>query len=414
MTPLTRIREAIPLTSAGAILLALAAAAFWFQGVGRLDLVLLSGSVLSVVLLAGLALATLAAAVLLRRKGGRGGTSLDLECGAWSGTGYGFPGMRWVPFLRIQVGWMEPHGVEADLASGLERVRPGRRALAGRVVRRVRVGDVLGLTECGWTEAREARVRILPARARLDPGAAFQGLVRGEEEPDPRGEPAGDRVDIRKYGHGDPMRMILWKVYARTRRVFVRIPERAVEPAPRVCLFLPVSPQDGLDEPPARLARTLLERGLLGSGWRFGADGAEDAATLPEALEALARSGSAARGGTLGAFLERARRDGFGACILLLPGRRGPWMEEVLGAVATSPLRIQAVHALDGWAPERPSWWRRALLAPGLGGTSPGEVLELVERMALPHVTAALVETRSGEVLPDPGAYLRKRAGRAA
>lgn len=405
------IREAFPVTLAGWILLALAGGAFWFEGVGRLDLVLLSGSILSAVLVIGLAVATLAAAVVLRRKGGRGGSSLELECGAWTDTGFGFPSIRWLPFLRIRVAWIEPAPVEADLESGRERVRPARRALAARVVRRVRVGDVLGLTECGWTEATDARVRILPARAQLDPGAAFQGLVRGEEDPDPRGEPAGDRVDIRKYGHGDPMRMILWKVYARTRRVFVRIPERAVEPAPRVCLFLPAGP---LDEPPARLARTLLERGLLGPGWRFGADGAEDAATLPEALDALARSGSAARGGSLGAFLARARRDGFGACILLLPGRGGPWVEDVLGPMAASPLRIQAVHALDGWAPAPNPWWRRALLRPGPAGTGPGELLALLERLALPHAATTLVEIGSGDVLPDPGAYLRKRAGRAA
>ena len=46
-----KLREGFPLTFKGAALLVLAALAFWFQGVGKLDLVLLSGSVLLAVLL---------------------------------------------------------------------------------------------------------------------------------------------------------------------------------------------------------------------------------------------------------------------------------------------------------------------------------------------------------------------------
>ena len=67
----------------------------------------------------------------------------------------------------------------------------------------------------------------------------------------------------------DSPRLILWKVYARTRRLFVRTSERALEAAPRTCAYLVADPQD---EAAATLARTVLERGLLGDRWRFGAD----------------------------------------------------------------------------------------------------------------------------------------------
>ncbi|BDU73961.1 DUF58 domain-containing protein [Mesoterricola silvestris] len=414
MKPLAALREAFPVTFAGWALLGLAGAAFWFQGVGRLDLVLLAASVLAAVLVAGLGLATLAAALVLRRRAGGGPGSLALECGTWSPTGYRVPLSRWLPFLRVRVAWEAPGDLRADLRlpSGQEHVLPGRRALVPSVTRTVRVGDILGLTETGWRAQAPTPARILPRRAALDPGAVLSGLVRGEDQTDPRGEPQGDRVDIRKYGHGDPLRMILWKVYARTRKAFVRIPERAVEPAPRVCAYLPAHPWD---EPPARLARTLLERGLLGPGWRFGADGAEDAEDLEGAREALARSGSSGGAGGFAAFLERARRDGFGACILLLPGRDGPWTAPVQAALATAPLRVQAVFALDGWREPAPSPWRRAFLRPEPeDGAAPEEVLDLLGRIAAPPTGATLVDIRSGDVLDHPEAYLRKRAGRAA
>ena len=77
-----------------------------------------------------------------------------------------------------------------------------------------------------------------------------------------------------------------------------------------------------------------------------------------------------------GAFLDRARRDGFGACVLLLPGVDGPWAAQVQAGLANAPLRLQAVFALDGWAPEAPAPWRRVFLQPsGPGGAAPGEVL---------------------------------------
>jgi len=414
MKPLARLREGFPVTFAGWSLLALAGTAFWFQGVGRLDLVLLAASVLAALLVAGLCVATAAAALVLRRRAAGGAGRVSLECGVWNPTGFRVPLSRWLPFLRVRVAWEAPGDLQADLRlpSGLEHVLPRRRALAPSVTRTVRVGDILGLTEIGWRAAEATTARILPQRAALDPGAVLNGLVQGEDQPDPRGGPQGDRVDIRKYGHGDPLRMILWKVYARTRKAFVRVPERAVEPAPRVCAYLPASPWD---EPPARLARTLLERGLLGPGWRFGADGAEDAEDLDRALEALAESGSAGGAGGFPAFLERARRDGFGACILLLPGRDGPWVESAQAALAAAPLRIHAVFALDGWREPAPSRWRRAFLRPApSGGAAPDEVLDLLGRLVLPHMEATLVDTRSGDVLAQPQAYLRKLAGRAA
>lgn len=411
MTRGSTCREAFPVTWAGLGMLLLCGAAFWFQGVARLDLILLAGSVLLAALLVLLALATLGAALLLRRRPRPPAPPADLCCGTWGPTGFRAAPPRLLPFVTLQADWT---GVDAEVridAGGEERIRPRRRALLDQVDRRLRAGDMLGLTASGWTEAGPARVRILPAPARLDPAAALLGRAAGEDLPDPRGGPLGDRVDQRKYGHGDPLRLLLWKAYARTRKAFVRIPEKALEPSPRVCAYLPADPLDG---PPASLARTLLEGGLLGPGWRFGADGAEDAHTLEAALDALARSGSGAAGPGLAPFLSRAARDGYAACVLLLPGRRGAWVEAVGAALASAPLAVHAVFALEGWDPGRRPGWARLLLEPaGAPGADPGELLELHRRLVPPGSEATLVDVLSGDVLHNPWDYLNKRAGGA-
>jgi len=411
---MARFRDAFPVTSTGLALLALAAGAFWFLGVKRLDLILLAASVLLAVLLAGLLAATLLTALFLRRRLAGLGAPLHLESGAWSATGFRVPLPRWLPFMTAATAWTAPGDLQArlQLPSGAETVQPGRRALRPGITRRITLGDALGLTALSWTHVDPTPVRILPQRAPLDPRATILGLIPGGEDADPFGEPLGDPVDIRKYGHGDPMRMILWKVYARTRKAFVRIPERATAPAPRLCAYLPANPGD---EPPARLARTLLERGLLGAGWRFGADGGEDAHTLPEALEALARSGSTEATGGLGPFLDRARRDGFGTCFLLLPCTEGPWLAQLQPLLAAAPLPVHLMFALDGWAsPPPPALWRLLLRPPPQGGATPAALLALLNQLAPPAMATTLVDVRSGDVLESPRAYLRKRAGTAA
>jgi uncharacterized protein (DUF58 family) len=393
-------------TFAGGLLAAMSSLAFWFLGVGRLDMVLLAAAVLTALLLVLLGVSTLAAALFLRGRGRRAPGPGDLEGGRWNPTGFRLS-LRWIPYLSVRTVWERPEGFEAvlDPATGLERVRPLRRAEVPAVARRMVVGDILGLTSLAWRESSPGPVRALPAPAPLALGAALAGLKAGAEDPDPRGGPEGDRVDMRKYGPGDPARMILWKVYARTRKAFVRVPERALEPSPRICAFLPA---DAGDEPAARLARTVLERGLLGTGWRFGADGAEDAHTLEEALEALARSGSTRVRGGLGPFLERARRDGFGACVLLVPACEGPWAEQVREPLAHSPLSVHVVLALDGWAPPRPP---RPFRPRPPRGSRPSEVLSLVDRLVHPGMAATLVDTASGDVLAEPRAWLARSAG---
>lgn len=410
-----RAKELCPLTASGGAVLAASASVAWFYGVGKLDLILLTSGIVIAVLLVLLAVTTPLTALFLRRRR-RGATvpqSIFLECGAWSRTGFRARAPRWLPFLSLEAQWESPPEITCDIQGrgGEEMVFPRRRGVFDSVVRRLTLTDVLGLTAVTWREKLPVSGRILPGRAALDRTAVLTGIVLGEEQSDPRGEPFGDRVEMRKYGHGDSPRMILWKIYARTRKLFVRVPERALEPAPRVCAYLVTSEHD---EPAACLARTVLERQMLGGRWRFGADGAEDASDMGEALHALALSGSRAFGlpTELEAYLGRAARDGFGACLLMAPAVPGPWAEGVRAAIASSRMRLHVALALPGWSDEkmRP-WWKRAALrdAPATG-LKPKEVGDLIRSLAADGVRFTLVDTKNGRVLHDPEEYLARAA----
>ena len=102
------------------------------------------------------------------------------------------------------------------------------------------------------------------------------------------GEPVGDRMEIRPYAAGDSVRDILWKNYARTRQLNVRLRERSVAHGQRILAYLLSGPDD---EAAAAVARAALESGAFGEDWRFSADGAETpCGELETALRAVARS----------------------------------------------------------------------------------------------------------------------------
>lgn len=409
------LRLGFPLTLSGCAVLALAGLAGWFYGVGRLDLILLTAAFCAAVMTLGLALATLAGVWLVHRAL-RQNAPFEIRalCGAWGETGLTLRAPVTFPFLAVEVVWETPPETQVALqgARGVECVYPTRRGMYTQVLRRVTVGDILGLTAVTWSHRAEGAVLLEPGRAPLERPADLLGLVAGEDLADPYGSPTGDRVEVRRYGPGDSPRLILWKVYARTRRLFVRTPERALEAAPRTCAYLVADPKD---EAAATLARTVLERGLLGDRWRFGADGAEDAETLPAALHSLTRSGTLpCAPPELDRFLQRATKEGFGACLLLVPPEPGPWLTEVTAALAATPLRVHAVAAFRGWdGEEKPRrWWQRLLYLPEppSGATAAG-LSRLSDALSGAVSRFTLVDTETGAVLKDPAAFLAKATG---
>jgi uncharacterized protein (DUF58 family) len=281
-------------------------------------------------------------------------------------TGFDLPDWP-MPWLELGVRWEEPAGVECRLLPAVEggvlweEIRADRRAWIEGVTRVIELRDVFGLTRVRVRDRRAARSLILPNPGQLREPEVVATRAGGDGIPHPSGEPEGDRADIRRYAPGDSARDVLWKTFARTGLLMVRRPERAVEPARQVSAYLVAGHED---EASAAAARVALESGALGAGWRFGADGApESARSLPDALRAVAGSGSASGPTRLGSFLEGAARGD--PCVVFVPAHDGPWRAEASRQAERHGARLAFVLGTDGIArDERRSFWERLLLAP--------------------------------------------------
>ncbi len=380
-----RVNDIFPLTVTGCILVLLAIGGFAWLGLNRSDLVILIASLCLVALIVWNTLCTCIAALILRSAYNRAEHSdpdqpLRLEVHARSLSGFSLKAF-WLPLIEANWRWVAPPPVTVEIRSQRgrwrEEVRPARRAVTDVIRRKLEARDVLGISSVRWEVDHPTRLVVLPPRGRLDSASLLLSLFSGDDVSDPLGEPIGDRVDMRPYAPGDPPRLILWKVYARTRKLMVRVHERAVTVQPRACAYLVAGAGD---DPVAALARTVLENDLLGKGWRFGADNSlEPTSKLDEALLQLARSGNPPSGPSgLAGFLAQAAHDGYKSCLVFVPPGPGPWLDQVRAAAARSALRLTFVTAGAHAHKTRPSWRWLVLREPRKVAT-PGNLASMLE-----------------------------------
>jgi hypothetical protein len=391
-----RAADTLPPTWRGMAVAVLGSFALWRWGYGQMDLLLfvVSFSGLALFVLANLAV-TSSAVYLTRRLKGKDDPDRQvprLETGSPIPTGFSTPALAAVPLVKIEWSWVSPEGMDCRqrLRKGrlVEEVVAGRRALVQGIEREIRVRDAFGLCRVAWRRRSPAALQVLPHIGRLGNLPQVTSLSSAEGLPHPAGAPEGDRMDIRRYVPGDSVRHILWKTYARTRQLEVRIPERAVDPSKRTVAYLLSG--DG-DEPAAAAARVVLESGVLGPQWLFGADGtAEPTDDLPTALAAIARSGSwrpsTDRGDAPGngrpralrrslrrtthldpveslrAFLAHPQIRGEVHCVIFAAALPGPWVQAALSAAAGFGGAVSFVLGTDGvLAGDPPPFWHRLL-----------------------------------------------------
>lgn len=334
-------------------------------------------------------------------------------------SGYSTGGFRFLPLLQVTFDCEKPsrlRSVNTKLRGRFnEKWIASRRGEVRQVTRRIVVQDILGLARLGVRRSQDVRVTILPHVGALRRLAALTSFAGGEDRPHPMGLEDGDRVDLRRYVPGDPARFIHWKVFGRTRRLMVRVPERALSRAERTLAYLVSHPTDGAT---AAVARVALEANALGADWVFAADGPSgDARTIPAAVEALVASadatGDAASG--LAAFVERSERHGPGSVVVFAPPAPGPWVERVLAVARARSQGLRVIIGVDPSPPARPiRWWRRVVFSGQQQGTAADD-LEAVSR-ALRHARVELVifDRATGRQLGVGAAKRRIRAREAA
>lgn len=368
---LQRWSRLFPLTLRGASWAGLCLAAFAY-GRTRLDLVVtLAGLWGLAAWLIGLLAALLAWAVhgaALKRAGARTLAPLFGLAGVALPTGFSLRA-RWIPLaLRPRVAWFPVVG-EASFswsgAWGREYFAADERCLLEQGVRELEIGDLLGFWRFRPRRPFALSLRVLPDCGAIGPAELAACLAQGDLLPNPWGPARGDLTDFRPYTRSDPARLILWKVFARTRHLVVRSPEpaRSLEGRPLVYLVT-----GGDDEAAAGCALALLESGLLGPEVRFAADGCPaPTADLESAKDAIARS-SAFRhraGRDLALALDHPSSQADDPVIVVGPARPGIWVRQILPLLEANSSRVAVVAAGDAAPPgPAPARWKNLLVHP--------------------------------------------------
>lgn len=419
---LRRIGDVVPPSWRGVILAAVSGLSLWLYGFGHLDLVLYVVGISGIALLVLASLAVGAVALWLRRRvpaapdGSRLATPAAgprrIEAETPARTGWAVPALTWMPLVKVRWEWLAPADVEVRARTVekvlREEIVARRRGFAAHVRRRVTVEDVFGLTRVAWVHVEPSPLTVLPNVGGLKQMPVIQAITGAEGVPYPTGAPEGDRMEIRRYTPGDSVRNILWKTYARTRQLNVRLPELSIERTRKTIAYLLAGPDD---EAAAAAARVALEGGALGDEWTFGADGTDGATEdLDAALQAIARSASfAGTNGTtanlkgsrrsgLGAFLREVGSQGEAHCIVFASSRSGPWTDDVLGAVRGYPGVLSFVLGTDGVRrDETRPWWHRLLFAAEPPrGIRLDELTALLRRLATAGCSSLVVDRVSG------------------
>ncbi len=346
-----------PFTWAGGLIVAASAVALFHYGLGKIDLILLGVGGVGLAVSALSLILTVLTAVLCRRaarksEGDKSGQQ-SLECGYWATTGFSIPSYWYLPFVSIRWSWEEPRAIVRVKRKGgraYEEVFGQRRGQTKQIVRRFDIGDIFGLCKITFRLAQTGEVRMMSWVGALRQMHVLRGLASGDDISHPEGPPQGDRYDMRHYVPGDPIRFILWKVFAKTRQLVIRTPERAISQARQTAVYMVA---DSADEPAAGAARMAVDFGAFGSDWVLGADGSEGVATSTDkALDLLVRSAEvseARAGGGLSTFLNTAAAGSMARAVVFVPPRPGPWLGRVQKAVAgVGGSRIQFIVGIDG------------------------------------------------------------------
>jgi hypothetical protein len=417
----SRARELIPLTNLGVLVAAAGALAWTFFALPRFDYVLRLVSVLAIALVAVALLAVIAGAILVHRSVKHRRLHASIQSFSFDANasfdGMKMPAFRFLPLIEVSWTWIEPERFEVELLRERGEVRENvlthARAAASEVKRRFVIEDGFGLARIVLRRTEKLTLRVLPWVGELETAPMLRSLAGGDDQPHPLGELTGDRVDMRRYVAGDPLKLALWKIYARTGVLMVRTPERAIAPSVRVAAYLPASLGD---EPPAAAARVAIEHGLLGEGWIFSADGANHPAEDVDGALSLIAGSRAVRGteqgeaAGLARFLETTAEQEPLRVILFVPARPGPWIERSVAAVKKIGGSISVLIVTDGVEDEskKVKALERLLKVPAApdpdadAKTTPAMLAEVARAFtgAGPSVQVMALERPTGRTLP--------------
>lgn len=395
-----------PLTPLGVLATAGGAAGLRWLAFARVDLVLLvvgyAAVALSALATVGSLLGAVRVAWALRRL--PPAAERDVETGLELPTGAALPRLLWIPFVRLRWRWIAPEAVVSSEPKGLRRVESASLRRRGRIAiieRELVVEDAFGLSRVRWRHRQSATLVVHPHVGALRAMPTLLAMTGGEDFPHPMGVAEGDRIELRRYEPGDSARFVHWKVFSRTRRLMVRMPEKALTRSRRIIAYLVAGPDD---EASAAAARVAIESGALGDEWTFGADGGGgEARDVADARARIVRSVDAEGASGLASFIALAESRGPASLVVFVPPRPGPWLDRTLASLRGREARVRVVIATDGLRAEsaRPTWKRVFLDDVTDEGTPASDLEEVVRRFRALRCEVVLVDRARGRRLGD-------------
>ncbi len=384
----------LPFTFGGAVFCLLSGMAAWFFGVQRSDFILIVIGTMGLVMsLLGVVLTWCCGFLLWRRFHLLESCTLTLREGMVHKQRSDIQVPWWIPLIQVSTQCIED-SITVVLDDDSEQITAHRRGVWRSLSRMVHVGDAFGICSISFVSVQPCHLRVLPKVVSPQTPSLLQGLQGGGEQAHPFGQPNGDRIDIRNYAVGDPVRFILWKVYARTGQLVVRTPEKAFEPVQRLLAYLIVHPSDSMA---ASLSSAILHSNTLGDNWAFGVDGqSEPCLDASTAIEAVVSSGNSVvqDGAGLADFVHQEAEAT--SLLIFAPPVFGEWLVEVEKVASRLPVQVCIV----GQRPIKQSTLQSLLFLPEepvLDQMDTAVVTSIVERLQIRGVSVTIVDPQLGQ-----------------
>lgn len=284
----------------------------------------------------------------------------EVEVGQDLLTGFTLPSVNANPLFQLRVRWVHPTASEYHLElyhrKLHELIRPKRRGKVNAVTREFTIEDLFGFSSITWRSAQRGDLTVLPKLTTLDP-LELRRPQDGEDLYDPIGRAQGDLVELRRYEEGDPLRWLLWRVYARNRELVVRSPERALSFKQDLLAYFVSHPTD---EASASTVRAYLEGGLLGEDFSLYADGCRGPAQ--DVTGGLAHLLASANGNPLEAFPQITSLDtrALHGCVIFASALTPlEVITHILNGLPTPPTVILSLPLDQERSRVHPRWWSK-------------------------------------------------------
>ena len=289
-----------------------------------------------------------------------------LDTGQKLRSGYRIYRPAYLPFIQIDI---SPEA-EAPFIARYDRkgnwidetVTLTTRGRYESIVRTITVRDIFGLSSVTFDHNAAFCAEIRPSKTAFE-SIQFAARASGEGYSFPTGESKGELVEMRRYQAGDPLRYILWRVFARSRKLLVRAPEPAVVEEQEMFLYFIAGQEDNES---ASLTRSFLSTfSESDTELHFCADGSHRIVHnavdgIDDVVESVKHRSKG--GENILEMIKRIPKQASQHCFMMVPRSKGIWIDHVREFCTSTGLRPNFVMAVKAAAAHKKASLARRLL----------------------------------------------------